>query len=152
MDKVLKTPCLIACHPLATNRNYICIPELYMYSSCKLFIHFKQIFLAYYLHTTTKTPFMYSFSGNCAASVPISTHIHVSVSDLCIARTGPHIFCSRTGISIVWIYKSLTDTWICKLGLWPRNSFSGNICFEFSLLVLCSAEELHSGYAGCRTP
>jgi hypothetical protein len=25
-----------------------------------------------------------------------------------------------------------------KLGLWPRNFFSGNICFEFSLLVLCS--------------
>jgi hypothetical protein len=26
-----------------------------------------------------------------------------------------------------------------KLGLWPRNSFSGNICFEFTVLVLCSA-------------
>jgi hypothetical protein len=26
-----------------------------------------------------------------------------------------------------------------KLGLWPRNSFSGNICFEFLVLVLCSA-------------
>jgi hypothetical protein len=25
-----------------------------------------------------------------------------------------------------------------KLGLWPRNSFSGNICFEFSVAVLCS--------------
>jgi hypothetical protein len=25
-----------------------------------------------------------------------------------------------------------------KLGLWPCNSFSGNICFEFSVLVLCS--------------
>jgi hypothetical protein len=25
-----------------------------------------------------------------------------------------------------------------KLGLWPRNSFSGNICFQFSVLVLCS--------------
>ncbi len=27
-----------------------------------------------------------------------------------------------------------------KLGLWPRNSFSGYICFEFSALVLCSVE------------
>jgi hypothetical protein len=26
------------------------------------------------------------------------------------------------------------------LGQWPRNSFSGNICFEFSVLVLCSAQ------------
>jgi hypothetical protein len=26
-----------------------------------------------------------------------------------------------------------------KLGLWPCDSFSGNICFEFSVLVLCSA-------------
>ncbi len=26
-----------------------------------------------------------------------------------------------------------------KLGLWPRYSFSGNICFQFSVLVLCSA-------------
>jgi hypothetical protein len=24
-----------------------------------------------------------------------------------------------------------------KLGLWPCNSFSRNICFEFSVLVLC---------------
>jgi hypothetical protein len=28
-----------------------------------------------------------------------------------------------------------------KLGLWPRNSFTGNICFEFSVLVLSSVEE-----------
>jgi hypothetical protein len=25
-----------------------------------------------------------------------------------------------------------------KLGLWPRNSFSGTSCFHFSVLVLCS--------------
>ncbi len=41
-------------------------------------------------------------------------------------------------MSCVGIYTLLTDTWIWKLGLWPRNSFSGNICFEFSVLVLCS--------------
>jgi hypothetical protein len=27
-------------------------------------------------------------------------------------------------------------------GLWPRNSFSGNICFQFSVLVLCSVPHL----------
>jgi hypothetical protein len=25
-----------------------------------------------------------------------------------------------------------------QLGLWPHNSLSGNICFEFTVLVLCS--------------
>jgi hypothetical protein len=29
----------------------------------------------------------------------------------------------------IWI-GSLTDTWMWKLGLWPRNSFSGNIFFS----------------------
>ncbi len=49
-----------------------------------------------------------------------------------------HIFsCSIIGRSIVGIYKSLTDTWMWKLKLWPRNSFSGNNCFEFSVLCLC---------------
>jgi hypothetical protein len=37
-------------------------------------------------------------------------HIHVSLSDLYIPRICPHIFCSRTGKSMVGIYKSLTDT------------------------------------------
>jgi hypothetical protein len=35
-----------------------------------------------------------------------------------------------------------TDTWMRKLGLWRRNSFSGNICFEFSALFF--AVELYS--------
>ncbi len=36
------------------------------------------------------------------------------------------------------VYKSLTDTWIWKLGLRPRYFFSGNICFEISVFCLCS--------------
>ncbi len=68
-------------------------------------------------------------------------HIHVSVSDLYIPRISPHISCSRIGRSILGIYKSLADTWMWKLGLWPRNAFAGNICFEFSVLVLCSLGE-----------
>jgi hypothetical protein len=36
------------------------------------------------------------------------------------------------------VYNSLTDTQMWKLWLWPRNSFSGNNSFEFSVLVLCS--------------
>ncbi len=66
-------------------------------------------------------------------------HINVSVSYLFIPRISPHTSCSRIGRSIVGIYKSLTDTWMWKLGLWPRISFLGNIYFEFSVLVVCSA-------------
>ncbi len=58
-------------------------------------------------------------------------HIHVSASDLCIPRICSPISCSR-------ICRSLSDTWRWKLGLWLRNSFSGNICIEFSVLVLFS--------------
>ncbi len=53
---------------------------------------------AHIVYTTTKIPFMYSFSGNCAASVPIFL-IHVSVSDLYI----PGIGSGRIGRSIVGI-------------------------------------------------
>ncbi len=84
---------------------------------------------------------MYSFSGNFAASQ--SQFPHVSVSDLYIPRIGPYISCSRLGRSIVGIYSYKSpqnhmnvDLW--KWGLWPRNSSSGNICLEFSILVLCS--------------
>jgi hypothetical protein len=50
-----------------------------------------------------------------------------------------HISSSRNGSSIVGIYNSLTDTWMWKLELRPRYSFSGNICFQFSAFFLCSA-------------
>ncbi len=65
-------------------------------------------------------------------------HIHVFVSDLYIPRISPHISFSRKGRPIVGIYNSLTDTWMWKLGLRPRYSFSGNICFKFSAFFLCS--------------
>ncbi len=65
-------------------------------------------------------------------------HINVSVSDLHISRIGPHISCNRIGRSIVGIYKSLTDTWMWELGLWPRNSFSGNICFGYWFFAVLS--------------
>ncbi len=69
--------------------------------------------------------------------------IHVfPEKELCAIDKFPgsvHIFSgSRTGRPTVGIFKSLADTWMWKLGLRPRNSFTGNISFEFSLLCLCS--------------
>ncbi len=94
---------------------------------------------------------MYSFSGHCAASAPISSFmclwaIYIFHGSVRIFPAAEYI-----GRSIVRIYKSLTDRWMWKLGLWLRNSFSGNICFEFSVLVLCSVqwEELWSCQALC---
>ncbi len=67
-------------------------------------------------------------------------HIHMSEWAIYKLPGSVHIF-SHSGIGrpkMVGTFKSLTDTWMWKLGLRPRNSFSGNICFEFSVLCLCS--------------
>jgi hypothetical protein len=64
-----------------------------------------------------------------------------------------HIFsCSRIGRPIVGIFKSLTDTWMWKLGLRPCNSFSGNTYIEFSVLCLCSVRTLRTGLVGEKGP
>ncbi len=68
-------------------------------------------------------------------------HIHGSVSDLYSPRISLHISSSRLGRPIVGIYKSLTDAWMWKLGLRPRYSFSGNICFEISVFCLSSVQD-----------
>jgi hypothetical protein len=90
-----------------------------------------------YCGTATKIPFMYSQKRNCAASVPISTFLCLWAAYK-FPGSDPISSCSRIDRPIVGIYESLTDTWMWKLGLRPRNSFSGNICFEFSVLCLCS--------------
>jgi hypothetical protein len=51
----------------------------------------RQQLLRFLRYTARITPFMYSFSGNCSASVPISTFMSGSVSDLYILRIDPHI-------------------------------------------------------------
>ncbi len=92
--------------------------------------------------TATKITFMCSQKRNCAASVPISTYMCLWA--IYIFPGLIHIFsCSRIGRPMVGLYKSLTDTWMWKLGLRPRNSFSGNICFKFSVLCLCSVLRFH---------
>jgi hypothetical protein len=108
-----------------------------------MYRYLKKMFKLWY--TATKIAFMYSFSGNCAASVQISTFMCLWAIYIFLGSV--HIFPkSRKGRSIVGINKLLTDTWMWKLGLWPRNFFFGNICFEFSVLVLCSVRWTHMIY------
>ncbi len=58
-----------------------------------------------------KSQLMYSFSGNCSASVPISTFMCLWA--IYIFPGLVHIFpCSRIGRPLLEIYKSLTGIWV----------------------------------------
>ncbi len=56
-----------------------------------------------------------------------SSYTHISVRDLYISRIGLPILCRDICGQILGIYKSVTDTWMWKLGLRPRNSQKRNI-------------------------
>jgi hypothetical protein len=86
--------------------------------------------------TATKIPFMYSISGNSAASAPISTFMCRWASY--IALGSAYIFPPAEKADQSWEYIiALTDAWMWKLGPRPRYSSSGNICFEISVFCLC---------------
>jgi hypothetical protein len=73
-----------------------------------------------------------------------SFHIHVSVIDLYIPRIDPHVFLQQNRqIHRGNIYIPLSNTLMWKFGLWPHNSFSGNMCFKFSRIG-----SLQCGYFG----
>jgi hypothetical protein len=81
---------------------------------------------------------MYSFSGNCAASVPISTFMCLWA--IYIFPGSVHIFsCNRIDRPIVGTYKSLTDTWIWEIGTEAAQFLLWEYLLWISVLCLCSA-------------
>ncbi len=92
---------------------------------------------------------MYSFSGNCAASVPISKFM--CLWELYIFPGSVYIFPPAELADRSWEYINHPQTHECRNWDWdPRYSFSGNICFEISLFCLCSVREASSLCRGRR--
>jgi hypothetical protein len=81
--------------------------------------------------TPRKIPFVYSFSGNGTASVPISTFMFLWAN---------YVYsCCRIDTSIVGINKSLTDTWMWKNWDCGRTiTFLGIFVSNFRVLFLYS--------------
>jgi hypothetical protein len=75
---------------------------------------------------------MYSQKRNLRGLSP-NFHIHVSGSDLYIPRIGPHIFRQQN---------RQTDPGNLKIARGPMNVETGSICFKFSVLCLCSVDQM----------
>ncbi len=91
----------------------------------------------------------WSWNNEPIGSVPIPTFMC-----LWAIHTFPgsvNIFpAEKTARSIESLYKLLRDRWMWKFGLWARNSFSGNICFEFLVMILCSVVHQCTAKTKCR--
>jgi hypothetical protein len=95
--------------------------------------------------TTRKIP-LYFFSGNCAASVQISTLMCLWA--IYISPGSVHIIpCSRIGRPILEIYKSLTDKW----WNWETEHYNSVLEITVSFLAKHNWEpEMYIGFSPAR--
>jgi hypothetical protein len=92
-------------------------------------------------HTATAIPFTYSFSGNSAASAPIS--IFMCLWAIYIFPASVYIYPPAEQADPSWEYIIRSQTHDSGNWDWgPDIPFSGNICFKFSAFCLCSAGNL----------
>jgi hypothetical protein len=98
-------------------------------------------FLSYRRHTV-KHCIAYALYQKFETKIPINEtalprsqfpFMYIFVSNLYTPTIGPQTQYSNIGRPIVGMYKSLTDTWMQKLGTRPRSFISGYKCFEFSV-------------------
>ncbi len=96
--------------------------------TCLLFTVYIECHDVCSIHCKEKMPKIwskYSQKRNIRASVPISTFMCLSVSELYIPTMELPFLLEEICGPILGIYKSLTDTWMWKLGLRPRYSQKG---------------------------
>ncbi len=111
------------------------------------FRHLKKLIVSTGRSLHCKEILIYVFSEKKLRGLSPNFHTHVYVSNLFIPTIGPLYFpaAEQADRSCEYMYKSPTETWMQELGLQACSSFSGNLCFEFSVLCLCSVFTLTSG-------